>query len=81
MNFQKLIEKLSNDFFSHFGFYDEDENVIPLFQRNIYKNDDIGLRTLCKEGRLKILTFPGVQHFAWHLNVSVIQQAIVPYLD
>lgn len=70
-----------NRFFSHFGFYNEDEVVIPLFQRGIFRNDDIGLKTLYDQGRLKILSFPGVHHFAWHMNASVIQKAIVPYLD
>lgn len=66
---------------SHFEFYDEDEKVVPLKLRKIYSNDDIGLRTLDKENRLEILTFPHVHHFAWHMNISVIQEAILPHLD
>lgn len=68
-------------FSSHFGYYDEEEDVVPFFQRKIYKNDDIGLKTLYKEGRLKILTFPHVHHFAWHINATVIREAIIPLLD
>lgn len=66
---------------SHFGFYNEDEVVVPMVERRIYINDDIGLKTLDQTGRLKVLTFPHVHHFAWHMNISVIQEAILPYLN
>lgn len=55
--------------------------MVPLQARKIYRNDDIGLRTLDAENRLEIVTFPHVNHFEWHMNESVIQQAILPHLD
>lgn len=67
--------------FSHFEFYNENENVVPLKLRKIYKNDEIGLRTLDEDERLEILTFTGVNHFSWHMDVDVIQRAILPHLD
>lgn len=54
---------------------------MPMTERKIYTNDDIGLKTLDESGRLKVLTFPNVHHFAWHMNITVIQEAIIPYLD
>lgn len=66
---------------SHFGYFNDKEEVVPLHRRKIYENDDIGLKTLEDSGRLKILTFPSVHHFGWHLNRTVIREAIIPYLD
>lgn len=70
-----------NKYFSHFGFYDEDDNVVPMHHRNIYRNDLIGLKTLDSQEKLKIITIPNVQHKDWHLNVDIINDAIIPYLD
>lgn len=66
---------------SHFGYYDIFGDVVPMEFRDIYKRDKIGLKTLNKAGKLKILTFSGVHHFDWHLNTTVIEKAILPYLD
>lgn len=66
---------------SHFGYFNEDGFVIPFYLRKIYRNDDIGLKTMHKDGRLKVLTFPNVHHFDWHINATVIQESIIPYLD
>lgn len=67
--------------FSHFGYFDEDGEVVPFYRRKIYTNDDIGLKTLFKEGRLSVLTYPHVHHFAWHTNETVIREIIIPHLD
>lgn len=66
---------------SHFGYFGDDGEVVPFYMRKIYTNDDIGLKTLFKEGRLKVLTYPNVHHFEWHTDVSVIQESIIPHLD
>ncbi|XP_037038878.1 lysosomal thioesterase PPT2 homolog [Bradysia coprophila] len=66
---------------SHFGFYDEDDNVVPMHKRSIYRKDSIGLKTLEDQGKLKMLTFQDVRHKEWHLNVDIINDAIIPYLD
>lgn len=52
-----------------------------MHRRKIYEYDQIGLKTLEESGRLKILTFPHVHHFDWHVNRTVIREAIIPYLD
>lgn len=49
--------------------------------RDIYKEDRIGLKTLHEKGRLKIVTVPGINHFMWHINISVCDNYILPYLD
>lgn len=66
---------------SHFGYYDESGTVVEMYNRSIYKDDTIGLKTLDKQGRLKIITIPGVNHYEWHTNVSIIDQYLVPFLD
>ncbi|XP_065090809.1 lysosomal thioesterase PPT2 homolog [Ochlerotatus camptorhynchus] len=66
---------------SHFGYYNGTDDVIPCKQRKIYLEDRIGLRTLDKSGRLKLITVPGVKHFEWHLNTDVVDEVILPHLD
>lgn len=66
---------------SHFGFYDDDEEVVPVFNRPIFLNDSIGLKTLNDSGRLEMVTVPNVRHFDWHLKIHVIQKVVLPYLD
>lgn len=64
---------------SHFGYFDEQEDVIPVYERPVF--DAIGLKALNDSGRLAFVTLPGVHHYGWHLNIKVIQDAIIPYLD
>ncbi|KAJ6647620.1 Lysosomal thioesterase PPT2 like [Pseudolycoriella hygida] len=66
---------------SHFGFYDANNHVVPMHQQKIYQNDLIGLKTLDIKGKLKVLTFANVKHKEWHINVDVINDSIIPYLD
>lgn len=66
---------------SHFGYYDNNNTVIDMRERSIYKDDVIGLKTLDKQGRLKIITVPGIPHTEWHNNISIIDQFLLPYLD
>ena len=66
---------------SHFGYYDNNNTVIDMRDRNIYKFDTIGLKTLDKQGKLKIITVPGISHTEWHRNISIVDQFLLPYLD
>ncbi|XP_014486305.1 PREDICTED: lysosomal thioesterase PPT2 homolog [Dinoponera quadriceps] len=66
---------------SHFGYYDNNETVVEMYNRSIYKDDIIGLRTLDEQGRLKIITVPGISHYEWHNNVSIIDEFLLPFLD
>ncbi|XP_028178708.1 lysosomal thioesterase PPT2 homolog [Ostrinia nubilalis] len=66
---------------SQFGYYDANETVIEMRGQDIYKEDRIGLRALDASGRLHIVTTPGVNHFSWHMNVTVVDDCLLPYLD
>lgn len=66
---------------SQFGYFDQDNNVVPMHHRKIYQNDSIGLKTLDNEGKLKILTFPNIRHKEWHLNLDIINEGVVSNLD
>ncbi|XP_971315.1 lysosomal thioesterase PPT2 homolog [Tribolium castaneum] len=66
---------------SQFGYFGQNDTVVNLIDRDIYKDDLIGLKTLDKAGKLKIITVPGVNHFMWHLNTSIVDNYILPYLD
>lgn len=66
---------------SHFGYYDNNETVIEMCNRSIYKEDMIGLKTLDKQGKLQVITVPGIPHYEWHKNASIVDQFLLPYLD
>lgn len=66
---------------SHFGYYCDNETVVEMRDRDIYKNDAIGLKTLDKRGKLKIHVVPGIPHFNWHKNASIVDKFLLPYLD
>ncbi|XP_026737931.1 lysosomal thioesterase PPT2 homolog [Trichoplusia ni] len=66
---------------SQFGYYDANETVIEMKGQNIYQEDRIGLRALDLSGRLHLVTVPGVNHFSWHMNVSVVDDYLLPFLD
>ena len=66
---------------SQFGYYDNNETVIELRDRPTYHDDLIGLKTLDEQKKLIMHTVPGVPHFEWHLNVSIVDQFLLPYLD
>ncbi|KAE8746799.1 hypothetical protein FOCC_FOCC006547 [Frankliniella occidentalis] len=66
---------------SQFGYYDEKEEVYDMRQNPLYKNDSFGLRTLDEAGKVTLLSFSGMDHFDWHINISFIDQHIVPLLD
>ncbi|KYQ52876.1 Lysosomal thioesterase PPT2 like protein [Trachymyrmex zeteki] len=66
---------------SHFGYYDNNNTVIDMRDRDIYKDDMIGLKTLDKQGKLEIITVPGISHTEWHKNISIVDKFLLPYLD
>lgn len=66
---------------AQFGFYDENLEVVPLHERSLYLEDAIGLKTLDEQQRLKIITVPGIIHIGWHLNVTLIDQVVIPHFD
>jgi palmitoyl-protein thioesterase len=66
---------------SQFGYYDNNETIVEMHDRDEYKNDLIGLKTLDKQKKIIIHTVPGIPHFEWHKNASIVDQFILPYLD
>lgn len=68
-------------YFSQFGYFDIDGNVIPLQERDIYTKDLLGLRNMAKNNKLIFVTVSGVQHYDWHLNTSITDNYIIPHLD
>lgn len=66
---------------SQFGYYDKNETVVQLQDRAIYQDDLIGLKTLDKQKKLQIITVPGIPHYGWHKNISIVDQFLLPYLD
>lgn len=57
------------------------ETVSTLKDRDIYQKDLIGLKTLDEKDKLVIVTVPGINHFMWHLNVTIVDDYIINYLD
>ncbi|KPJ11846.1 Lysosomal thioesterase PPT2-like [Papilio machaon] len=84
---QKLYETYNvylpyiNNHINQFGYYDGNETVVEMRNQDIYVEDHIGLKSLDVAGRLHLLTVPGVNHFDWHMNVSIMDDILLPYLD
>ncbi|KAG8042381.1 hypothetical protein G9C98_005015 [Cotesia typhae] len=66
---------------SQFGFYQFNETVVEMRDREIYRTDAIGLKTLDKAKKLNIHTVPGIPHDQWHKNMTLVDLYILPYLD
>jgi palmitoyl-protein thioesterase len=66
---------------AHFGFFDANQTVVHLKDRQIYLEDAIGLKTLDEQGKLKIVTVPNIKHVEWHLNRTLINAVVLPHLD
>jgi len=65
---------------SHFWCYNSKEQLDPMENREIFKQDSFGLQSLSKANKIFVHTVPGVHHHQWHQNISVIDQYILPYL-
>uniref|UniRef100_A0A182IMY8 palmitoyl-CoA hydrolase n=1 Tax=Anopheles atroparvus TaxID=41427 RepID=A0A182IMY8_ANOAO len=66
---------------SHFSFYNESYDVVPLQESTIYTEDLIGLKTLAESGRLHVISRADVRHYEWHRSDEVIDSVVLPYLD
>lgn len=66
---------------SHFGYYDSNETVINMYDRPIYNDDLIGLKTLNESARLTLITVPNIPHHEWNVNISLVDNFLLPYLD
>lgn len=65
---------------SYFGYYNDRAEVVEMRDRNIYKLDLFGLKTLDDAGKLDIHKISGIQHYDWHKNLTFIDDYILPYL-
>ncbi|KAL7290617.1 hypothetical protein TKK_0015379 [Trichogramma kaykai] len=66
---------------SQFGYYNVNETVGKMRDRDEYQNDLIGLKSLDKNKKLILHTMPGIPHFMWRKNMSIVDEFILPYLD
>ncbi|XP_068151110.1 lysosomal thioesterase PPT2 homolog isoform X1 [Drosophila tropicalis] len=66
---------------SHFGYFNEDLDVVEFNKRKIFTADLIGLKILLEADKLKIIVKPHVHHLSWHRQNDVIREVIMPYLD
>ncbi|XP_013884171.1 lysosomal thioesterase PPT2 [Austrofundulus limnaeus] len=65
---------------SHFGFYDDNENVVEMRNQEFYRNDTFGLKTLDARGGLSVCVQSGVEHTHWHDNFTVFQKCMERWL-
>ena len=59
---------------AEFSIYDENYNVVPMNETNVYKNDTFGLQTLHKQDKLLIIYLPG-EHISFTTD-DIINYAI-----
>lgn len=62
------------------GSYDKNEQVQPMEELEIYKDDVFGLKTLDEAGKIHKYQFDGIEHTHWHGNEHVFLTAISPWL-
>uniref|UniRef100_H2SFF7 palmitoyl-CoA hydrolase n=1 Tax=Takifugu rubripes TaxID=31033 RepID=H2SFF7_TAKRU len=65
---------------SHFGFYDNSENVVEMRNQDFYGNDTFGLKTLDARGDVSLCLHSGVKHVHWHSNFTVFQSCMEKWL-
>lgn len=65
---------------SHFGFYDDKDEIVEMRNQQYYLNDAFGLKTLDQRGALTTNIIRGVKHTHWYRNQTVFDQYILPYL-
>lgn len=66
---------------AQFGFYNQNETVLPMRHQEIYQKDTFGLRTLDRRQAVVTCTFSGVRHLHWPENRTVFEKCIAPFLD
>jgi len=66
---------------SQFSSYNDNETVVPMIERDVYNRDLFGLQTLHNKKRIFTYTMAGVNHHAWHHDLDVIDNFILPHLN
>lgn len=67
-------------FCSHFGFFNDNEEVVEMRDQKLYIQDLFGLLTLDKRGAITTYKVPGVHHIYWHKNQTVFDTCIQKWL-
>ena len=62
---------------SHYAIYDDQYNVIPLEEQDLYKEDWLGLRNLTERGDM---TFPIIPGDHMHYDHSTLDELVIPVL-
>ncbi|XP_064650388.1 lysosomal thioesterase PPT2-A-like isoform X2 [Lineus longissimus] len=65
---------------SQFGFYDQNESVLPYKKTEWYLKDSFGLQTLEKRDAIQTYSISGVKHVMWHKNQTVFNCCIEKWL-
>ena len=73
----KVIEPWQS---SHFGFWNNRSELVPMESQDFYIHDTFGLRTLYEQNKVVNVTVPNVFHTHWHEDIDVIQKHVIPYL-
>ncbi|XP_050526888.1 lysosomal thioesterase PPT2 homolog isoform X2 [Daktulosphaira vitifoliae] len=66
---------------SQFAVLNENQEIVTVKERSIYKNDSFGLKTLDEAGKLMFFTVIGISHHEWYKDKSVIDNFIIKWLD
>eukprot|EP00397_Hematodinium_sp_SG-2012_P030525 GEMP01032340.1.p1 GENE.GEMP01032340.1~~GEMP01032340.1.p1 ORF type:complete len:379 (+),score=65.54 GEMP01032340.1:130-1137(+) len=66
---------------AHFGFYHEGSSKTIDQFKNRRVNTVLGLEEMLLDGRLKMLTVPGVKHTHWTYDRSIIRKHVLPLLS
>lgn len=66
---------------SQFAVFDDQERVVPMKKRSVFKDNLFGLQTLHDQDKMVIYTFPEIKHHQWHHNLKIIDNYIIPHLD
>nr|XP_020444270.1 lysosomal thioesterase PPT2-A-like [Monopterus albus] len=61
---------------SHFGFYDNNENVVEMKDQEYYENDTFGLKTLDTRENVSVCVQSGVKHLDLPNNYTVFMNCI-----
>jgi len=66
---------------SQFAFFNASEQVLPMFDQSWYKNDAFGLKTLYERKAITVHTMPKIVHHHWHMDDTVFDKTILPFLS
>jgi palmitoyl-protein thioesterase len=64
-----------------FSFYNDEKQIISMFDQEIFKKDTFGLKTLFETNRLVTLAVSGVWHDDWIYNEHIIGKYVIPQLS